>query len=248
MQITSIKLMISQPMTSKTPREWDFPVDEAVPHSENIVRQCADKALGLIGKPVEEIERNLTPGEEQCAYCRAKSSCKAVAAAVAEAVKATAPTMEGFEKLVSDIEAPAPDAKAALAKHYLMLPLFKKWITAIEESVQAAALNGEMGSEVGIKVVVGDQGKRTWDDAAAVEAFMKSKKIREADMYDLKLISPTEAEKRLAESKPRIWKEIEKHIFRPPGKHTVVSIDDKRPAVEIKPAAGFEDLTGDDLI
>ena len=68
-------------------------------------------------------------------------------------------------------------------------------------------------------------------------------------MYSFKVISPTQAEKLLAESSPRRWAKAQEIISRADGKPSVAPLSDKRPALEIKPVAEqFDDLSvADDI-
>lgn len=236
-KITQIRLVISQPQTSKTPSEWDFPNDEAMPHSMAIVTAKAKVCLDLIGKPKEEIVKHLEPGEKQCQYCKAKVDCPAIVKTISDA------TAGEFEVL----NEPTPFDNAALAKLYQQTKLIRKWCDAVDQKVVDKVMAGEMGEEHGLKVVAGKDGNRTWTDPAVVEAEMKSMRLKQDQMYDYKLISPTTAEKVLADN-PRKWTKLSALIYRPPGGKVVVPVDDKRPAINVKPTVdGFEDA-GDDLV
>lgn len=239
-QITQIRLVISQPQTSKRPSEWDFPVDEKLPHSQDIVRQKANLCFSLIGKSVEEITPHLVEGDKQCQYCKAKVDCPKIANTVAVAMAATD---EGF----AELNAPTPFDNAALAKLYTKTKLIRQWCDAIDEKVTGLALLGVIGEEHGLKVVTGKEGNRAWSDSEAVEAEMKSMRLKHDQMYNYKLITPTVAEKVLADN-PRKWKKLEAMITRSPGGKVVVPLSDKRPAIDVRPTAdGFDDA-GDDLI
>ena len=236
-KITQIRLVISQPQTSKHPSEWDFPNDEAMPHSMALVEKAASKCWNLIGQPREEIIQHLTPGEKQCTYCKAKVDCPAIVKTIAEA------SAGAFEVL----NEPTPFSHDALAKLYSQTKLIRKWCDSVDAKVVDLVLTGEMGEEHGLKVVEGKAGNRAWVDAAVVETEMKSMRLKQDQMYDFKLISPTTAEKVLADN-PRKWKKLSELIYRAPGGKVVVPLEDKRPAINVKPTTeGFEDA-GDDLV
>lgn len=72
--------------------------------------------------------------------------------------------------------------------------------------------------------------------------MLKSMRLKQEEMYDFSLISPTTAEKVL-KGTPKRWKRIEPLITRSPGKPSVADASDKRPALDIKPTADdFEEV------
>jgi len=237
-EIKSIRLVISQPKASVHPSEWDFPVDEKLPHSQQIVTDCATLCFSLIGKTTKEILPHLVEGEKQCQYCKAKVDCPKIVKAISDA------TGDEFEVLT----APTPFGPDALAKLYMQTKLIRKWCDAVDEKVVGMVMAGEIGEAQGLKVVEGKRGNRAWTDPEAAEVEVKAMRLKQDQMYDHKLISPTTAEKVLADN-PRKWKKIEALIYRPPGGKAVVPLDDKRPAISISaPSAdGFDDA-GDDLV
>lgn len=242
-EITQIRLVISQPMIAKAPSEWDFPNGEAMPHSTAIVAEKAKLCWDLIGQPREEVIKHLTPGEKQCQYCKAKVDCPAIVKTITDA------TAGEFKVL----DEPTPFGPDALAKLYSQTKLIRKWCDAVDAKVVEMAMSGEIGEAQGLKVVAGKDGNRAWVDPAVVEAEMKSMRLKQDQMYDYKLISPTTAEKVLADN-PRKWKKISEMIYRPPGGKVVVTLDDKRPAINVKPTTeGFDstessDNADDDLV
>jgi hypothetical protein len=99
----------------------------------------------------------------------------------------------------------------------------------------------ESGNPVpGFKLVPGKKGARQWADPAQAEKLLREVfrlKIEEA--YDLKLISPTSAEK-LAKAGtigPRQWPKAQALITQSEGKAHVAPASDPRPALEVKPLA-----------
>lgn len=59
---------------------------------------------------------------------------------------------------------------------------------------------------------------------------MKSMRLKQDEMYERKLISPTAAEKVLKQN-PAKWDKLQKLITRNPGKPSVAPAADKRPAL-----------------
>ncbi len=70
----------------------------------------------------------------------------------------------------------------------------------------------------------------------------KTFRMRDDQVYDFKLISPTKAEKVFKEN-PKRWANLQEQIVRSEGKPSVAPATDKRPAMDIKSIAEeFGDL------
>lgn len=232
--INTIRLVISQPNVRNAPSEWDFKNDAAVEAAQTRCLAAGLEALGLIGKPIDTISEYLTPGEKQCVYCRAKAECPKLEKVVAEAVGMD------FDSTPDTAETHYPEDKARLAKLFLLLPLIEKWSKAVAQKVIAQALSGEIGAAEGLKVVAGRKGNRAWDNPAEVEEEMKAMRIKRDQMYTFNLVSPTRAEKLIAEANPLKWKKLAARITRADGTPTVVALEDMRQAINVKPADDFE--------
>lgn len=249
-EITNVRLAISQPLLRKAPSEWDCKPDALDQFVRN-VRPRADKAFAMLRgeAPIE-----CTPGDVQCQWCRAKLSCTAYAEMVASTVMAGAE--DGFEVLTEGTPAQAKERLAAidvtpevLAAYLGKVSMIKKWCDEVEATALAKALSGELNEEHGWKPVEGRAGARAWDDPAEVEEMLKGMKIPKDQMYDFKLISPTTAEKVFADQ-PRRWKKIEERITRKPGSPTLAPASDKRPSLRQAPNSdGFDEANDlDDLL
>jgi hypothetical protein len=92
------------------------------------------------------------------------------------------------------------------------------------------------GTEVpGFKLVEGKRGNRAWVNAEEAELQLKGMRLKTEQMYDLKLISPTTAEK-LAKAGvigPRQWKKLQEQYAQSQGKPSVAPANDKRPALTV---------------
>lgn len=250
-EITNIRLVISQPPTGKTPSEYDMPANDL----DIFEKHAAERAFHTMNvwkkeKP-EAYEHHLRPGEVQCAYCKAKADCPALARMVGETTFGVVGLLDGTETNVEDPnELPhtrIPIEPNLLAAYYLRIPLIQKWCEAVAASVFAKMKSGEIGAAQGLKFVAGKKGNRAWDNAEVVEALFKEMRIPKDDMYTYKLVTPAQAEKVMAES-PRRWKKLEPHIQQADGAPSVVHISDKRPAISLAPTAeGFTE-TADDLL
>ena len=123
--------------------------------------------------------------------------------------------------------------------------LVEQWCKAVRAEVESRLLQGQ---EVpGYKLVQGKRGARAWTSAEEAEAILKSMRLKQDEMYDLKLISPTTAEKVLKES-PKRWNRIAPLISQSEGKPSVAPESDKRPALVLGAVEDdFEQVT-DDLV
>lgn len=66
-------------------------------------------------------------------------------------------------------------------------------------------------------------------------------------MYNMKLTSPTQAEKILKKDSPRRWTKLEPLITRAEGKPVVTLESDPRPALVTNPENDFDDVTNESL-
>jgi hypothetical protein len=185
----------------------------------------------------------LNPGEKQCHWCKAKATCPALTKAVMNTI-----TGEFEDLSTCDFEAEIKKAVEEVPNHenqllgklYATLPLIESWSKAVAVAVTEKLHNGE--KVLGFKLVQGRAGNRSWANVDEAEQVLKSMRLKTEDMYDLKLISPTNAEKlqKAGTIGPRQWSKVESLIVRPEGKPTVAPESDKRPALEVNPLNDFE--------
>jgi hypothetical protein len=192
---------------------------------------------------------HLSPGEKQCRFCPAKATCPALRNEVALQVQgAITVPMSADEFAALDPVKPAADTSAEyLAGALTKVDLIEDWCKAVRAEAERRLLAGD---EVpGFKVVQGKRGNRGWTDAAEVEkTFKETFRLKIEEMYDLKLISPTTAEK-LHKAKvigPRQWAKVTGLITQSEGKPHVAPASDPRPALDIRPVRDdFSDLAGE---
>lgn len=166
-------------------------------------------------------DSSLAPGEKQCKFCSAKAICPALEGAVSEALALTAPPARadefpdlsiGKQAAAAVPEQPIKVDGTRLAKAWKAIPLVELWANAVRDAVHEALHDGK---EVGdLCLYEGRAGARAWADVAAAEATLKAAKVKVDEMYDRKLISPTEAEKRLAKSRKPLWAKLAPLISR----------------------------------
>ena len=248
----TVRLVIHQPNVKEAPSEWACTVEElrkwaAGPAWDAVEqRQAAGEEFG--GLSQYWTETYLKPGERQCMFCKAKATCPALRAEVAQTVFDVAPADAiEFADVGEPVDIPKlehDELQACMDK----ADLIEDWIKAVRAEVERRLLAGE--PVPGYKIVQGKMGHRKWSSAEAAEAAMKSMRIKLEDMYDFKLISPTSAEK-LAKAKtigPRQWPTLKELITQSQGKPHVAPESDSRPALTLTPVADdFTDVSVDDL-
>lgn len=194
----------------------------------------------------------LVPGEKQCKFCRAKGSCTAVRNlalktivddfdVVADAV----PSKEVIEKQIVNLDQKTDEQ---LDKVYPILAIIEDWGRAVLAQIDKRLHEGSTDFK-NCKLVQGKRGSRAWIDKAAVEATMKAMRLKETEMYDFSLISPTSADKLLSKSNPKRWAKLLAMITQSDGRPSVAPITDKRDALVIQAASDdFGDESGADLV
>lgn len=171
----------------------------------------------------------LKPGEKQCRFCRAQASCPAKLAVVTEVVGGAPATKDDFAQFV-----PQP-VDMQTGDNYLTVAMDKveqveNWCKAVRAEVERRLLAGKTVPDY--KLVEGRQGNRQWTDPKVAEATLKALRLKQDEMYDRTLISPTTAEKVLKGS-PAKWAKVQSLVTRKPGKPSVAHVTDKRPALAI---------------
>lgn len=183
-------------------------------------------------------EMYLQPGEKQCRFCRAKATCPALADEVADLISGGVATAADFASLVVDtVDEKTGDnwLPTAMAK----VGLVEDWCKAVRAEVERRLIANQPVD--GFKLVQGKRGPRQWTDEAKAEAALKAMRLKQAEMYETKLISPTTAEKRL-KSNPKQWEKLQSFITQSEGRLSVAPASDKRPAMAATATA--EDFAG----
>jgi hypothetical protein len=259
--ITDVELSIHQPRISHEPKTWKITLAELEAYRPMLLERGAEALGALKGETDETIQSLLRPSEKACKYCRAGKAlqCKKQSQAVMETVMAEFEDLTA-ENVKSAVPRQMPDSVALLGAYASRVGLVRQWCENVEARVISTLHEQHNAPDViqalGHKLVQGKAGNRAWADPVAAEAMLKGMRLKTEEMYDLKLISPTTAEKL---SKPGIdgkpvigpkqWVKVQASIVRPEGKVTVAPIDDKREPVEIKPVVEeFADLTEEEFV
>jgi hypothetical protein len=159
----------------------------------------------------------LVPSEDACRFCKAKATCPAISAKIAKEVEAD------FEDLTGEDH-------RELSNKLKSVDMIEGWCKAVRAEVESLLLAGVVVPD--FKLVQGKKGHRQWTNASEVEAMFKSMRLKVDEMYDLKLISPTTAEKILKDS-PKRWPKVQEFITQKEGGPSVAPISDKRPALDV---------------
>ena len=257
--VERVRMIIDQPRKHHY-SEAVMPVEELQAFKATVqeaAMRCG-AALRFYDNYKELHDKYLNPGEKQCKFCPAKATCPKLRDAVTTEVwGTTAATADDFDNLdaLSDMLTVAVeqveggyggDIEEWLGAAMSKVGLVEDWCKAIRAEVERRLLAGV--AIPGHKLVEGRRGARAWANAEEVEATLKAMRLKVEQMYDLKLISPTTAEK-LAKSGtigPRQWPKLQEMITQSDGKPSVAPASDKRPALVIKPVADEFDAVTDD--
>ncbi|WP_107313983.1 DUF2800 domain-containing protein [Burkholderia metallica] len=247
-----INIVIHQPRVNEKPSEWAVTPTELHAWISETAKPAAGRALLYVDSvelaPLSPSDFN--PGEKQCKFCKAKAVCPALAAHVEHTIGAD------FDTLDAGIN--GPDAayvtsvtnvdlldNERLGVIYASLDLIDSWAKAVRGRIEHELLQAR--PVPGVKLVAGRRGARQWSDAEKAEALLKSMRLKQDQMYNFKLISPTQADKLLRTESPRRWKKVEAEIAQRDGRPSVAPDSDPRPALEIQPPEDdFEVATVDD--
>nr|DAS33648.1 MAG TPA: Protein of unknown function (DUF2800) [Caudoviricetes sp.] len=159
---------------------------------------------------------------EHCGFCKANGNCRKQA-----------------EKYMNiEILDPALLTDEEIGEGLEKVKELSKWAKKFEDYALVRAQNG--GNVKGWKLVAGRGGNRTFTDKAVAAQLLEEVGLDREEIYKTELISVTAAEKLLGEE--TLYKIAGNYIQKPEGKPTLATLDDKRPALELRtPAEVFKD-------
>ena len=232
--LNSVRMVIHQPRVSNI-SEWVISADELRAFGNSIKPKTEHIATLIKSNIVSDADYQ--PSEDACRFCRAMADCpgarKRVLTTVADDfVDETQPIAPQIER------APHREMDNNLLGNLLnAVGFIEDWCKAIRAKAEGELFAGH--TVPGFKLVEGRRGTRQWNDVSAVEEMMKSMRLKVDEMYDMKLISPTSAEKlhKAGVIGPRQWPKLEELITQSNGKAAVVPISDKRPAINVNAVA-----------
>ena len=216
-----IRMTIVQPRLDHIDSE-ELSLEELLSWGETI-KPLAKKAF--------EGEGELTPGKHcQSAFCRCRNTCRAFSEYMLSGIETDFASSELMPEEIVNI--------------ILKAKAVKKWLESVEEYALAKALKGEKWP--GLKLVEGRSNRKITDENKAATL------LREAGFADETIYKPkalqtlTDLEKLVG--KARLGKILAKIIEKPQGKPTLASVEDKRPALDIKPVnkSDFDDDLDDE--
>ena len=201
---TEVCMVIHQPRLNSVSEHWIEVAD---------LYQFADR-VGDSADATRRTDAPLTPGEKQCKFCKAKSSCPALQAIVDETADEEA-TADDFADLGDN----------ALTVAMGRVELIEQWCKSVRAEVERRLTKGV--AVPGYKLVEGRKGNRAWSDAKDAQERL-SAVLKRDEMYEEKFISPATAEK-LLKKDPEGLAMLEELTHRPEGKLSVAPATDKRP-------------------
>ncbi|HAK3334021.1 TPA: DUF2800 domain-containing protein [Salmonella enterica] len=247
----TVRLFIHQPRLNHV-SEWSLTVEELQSFGERSQEAAANVIVMFNIAECEGVEslpsENFTPGEKQCRFCKAKAVCTAQKM---QHMQTAASDFEDLTKPVSEIITAASTRVPLLtieelAEVYSQADAIESWLKAVRDRVNSELNAGH--PVPGFKLVTGKQGNRAWSDEEAARALLKDQfRYKTEEVFDLKLISPTKAEKLIKKASPRRWAKVEALITRADGKPAVAPESDPRPALNINPVNDFDDVSDDAL-
>ena len=227
--IERVTVAIVQPRLDHV-SEWTLDLSDLLARADD-VRKKAAAVLAMRDAAPEAWEYH--PGLKTCKYCKARSSCRALAE-----VCLTVAGVEILEK------SKTPRLVASEIGRILeALPMIEKWGDTMRETAIAELTAGR--DVPGWKLVAGRAGPRKWADEKAAEKLLTGWKIPTASRYVKKLISPTGAEslQKGGMITSEQFAELMPLITRTPAAPALAPADDKRPAYRATAADDYPDET-----
>lgn len=241
-QIEKVRMVIMQPRIDWHD-EFEMPVDELLAFGERVT-EAAGRAELNRQMAAEGQEVDLVVSDKGCKFCDAKSFCPAMRNLMSNTL-AVASSADDFDDMTLPkkaasvvIDQTIPADK--LAEMMRAFPMIEAIIKDVRAEVERRLFDGE---EVpGFYLGQGKKGNRKWRDEneAGIEL---TKRLKVDEAFTKKVISPTQAEKKLKD-KPKIWAKIAPLITQEDGKPSVCREGDGNPPFQIGNSAdAFDDLT-----
>lgn len=208
--ISEIRLSIVQPRINNI-STWQISVEDITKWAVEELKPAAELAFAGEGEQ---------KAGDWCRFCAVKNTCRALAEKNLEAAKYE------FKKpeLLTDDE---------IADILTRTPSLVEWANSITEYAQQKALEGKVYK--GFKLVEGISRRKWLDEEKVVETiFSRMPDLSEDQIFDMKLKTITQMEKLVG--KQRFAELLSDVVVKPQGKPTLVTLDDKRPAMGIEEA------------
>lgn len=238
-----VHLIIYQPRDRNDPtvvREWVINRGELSLEAEEINLKAQDV---LAGRNLEFV-----PGDA-CKFCPATGICKAYATrgmtaiTVIDDAPVDAVIADPLRHVV-DVSAISREKRQVIIAHKADLIAF---LEAVEDQEIAELTNGAPSLQ--FKLVEG-KSNRQWKDEKAAASYLVSKSVPIDAIYPPippEIVSPAQGEKALRAAGVKLTEEVKAQLYelveKPPGKPTLVPIDDKRAALQFCPTQGMAVVT-----
>lgn len=242
-----IRIVIHQPRIGEgAPAEWYITVGdlkrwlkvEAAMAAQHAVKLFDDLQTNTTDEHraifINAIANELTPGDKQCKFCRAKAICPALTQLVVNTVANEFVDLDALETSLPKTLSAKMDVKALtpveLADKMRVTDLIEGWIKAVRGAVETDLLAGQ--PVPGYKLVRGKAGNRSWADVGAALKTLKRVLGAKDAVEPETPISPTKAEKFVKAGKmtDRQWKALCENVTQSEGGISVAREDDKREA------------------
>ena len=212
--IKNVKLTIVQPRINNI-SSWEISVDELIKFAEETIKPAAEKAF--------KGEGELKAGS-WCKFCAVKNKCREL-------------YNENLKIAKHEFAKPEFLTDEEISDVLKRAPLFTEWINSIKEYAEKKAID-EQKVWPGFKLVEGIS-RRKWtnEDDVANAIYANFPEASDDQIFDMKLKGISAIEKLFG--KKKVDEALKDVIIKPQGKPTLVSEDDKRPAL------GFEDAVKD---
>ena len=220
--------------------EHEWTVEELSAFGER-AKLAANHAFAAISvhDPETTFPELFAPGEKQCRWCPAKTTCKALARTVSADVFDDCTTLLDPDKLLAAPEPQVPPV-ARLSAIYMNLDMIEGWARAVRGEVERQVMGGmtiEGPDGLPLKVVEGKKGNRAWkEDAETVIAGLLCGMGRigpEKAYKPRELITPSVADKILGKKGKNSSLEYEQilkpYVIQPDGKPKIALGSDSRP-------------------
>lgn len=209
--ITTVRLSIVQPRINNI-SFWDISVEDLINWAETELTEKATAAFAGEG--------DLTVGD-WCRFCSVKNRCKAL-------------SQQNLEMAQFEFKEPTLLTDNEIAEILKKTPRLVEWANSISDYALTKAVT-ESKHFPGFKLVEG-VARRKWidEDIAAKAITDRLPGFEDSDIFNLKLKSLTDIEKKLG--KKDFADKLGDIVIKPQGKPTLVSELDKRPAIGIDQA------------
>lgn len=204
--ISEVRLTIVQPRINNI-SSWQISVKELREWAENELKPKAKLAFSGEGE--------LNAGD-WCRFCAVRNQCRKLYDQQLEIAK-------------HEFAEPSLLTDEEIADIVLRTPKLIEWANSISEYAQKKALE-ENKNWPGLKLVEGVS-RRKWvdEDQASNAIFARCPELSEDEIFNMKLKSITSIEKIVG--KKRFEEILSDVVIKPQGKPTLVSLEDKRPAM-----------------